>query len=72
VPDLYQKPYCDSSVFIAWIKGEVVDGVQRGLIAPHVLQLAERQRAFRITDRGTTLQTLNLFLTQQFGWSQAP
>jgi predicted nucleic acid-binding protein len=55
VPDLYQKLYLDSSVFIAWIKGEVVDGVQRGAIAVQVLQLAERQRAFRITTSALTL-----------------
>jgi predicted nucleic acid-binding protein len=55
VPDLYQKPYLDSSVFIAWIKGEVVDGVERGAIATHVLHLAERQRVFRITTSALTL-----------------
>ena len=48
----YRKPYLDSSVFIAWIKGEVIhrtnaDGIEevvdRGKIGEHVLTLAEQQ-----------------------------
>lgn len=38
----YRKPYLDASVFIAWIKGEVVAGAERGKIAAHILTLAER------------------------------
>ena len=39
--DQYRYPYLDSGVFIAWIKGEVVKGVDRGRIANHILCLAE-------------------------------
>jgi len=42
VADQYQNPYLDSSVFIAWIKGEVVNGVDRKDIADHILGLAEK------------------------------
>ena len=43
----YTRPYLDSSVFIAWLKGEVVtrksgEVVDRANIAEHILQLAER------------------------------
>lgn len=37
----YKRPYLDSTIFIGWIKNEVVDGVERGKIADHVLKLAE-------------------------------
>ncbi len=37
----YLKPYLDSSVFIAWLKGEVVKGVRRGDIGAHILSQAE-------------------------------
>lgn len=38
----YIAPYVDSSVFIAWINKEVVDGVDRFAIADHVIKNAER------------------------------
>lgn len=38
----YQKPYLDSSVFVSWIKGEVIAGVDRTRIASHILKCAER------------------------------
>jgi len=41
--DVYKMPYLDSSVFISWIKGEVIDGVKRGEISNHVLDLAQRK-----------------------------
>ena len=40
--DQYKKPYLDSSVFIAWIKGEVEKGVKRKEIVEHILFLAEK------------------------------
>ena len=40
-PHPYRNPYLDSSVFIGWIKGEVIGGVDRGIIAEHVLTQAE-------------------------------
>jgi predicted nucleic acid-binding protein len=49
---VYKKPYLDSGVFIAWIKGEKVlkktDSdqeivVERGAIGEHILTLAEQQ-----------------------------
>jgi predicted nucleic acid-binding protein len=40
--DSYITPYVDSSVFIAWINKEVVDGVDRFAIADHVIKNAER------------------------------
>lgn len=36
-PTIYQRPYLESSVFIALIKGEVIDGVDRGEIAQNIL-----------------------------------
>ena len=42
--DEYKKPYLDSSVFIAWIKNEVVDSVERGKIGEHILRLAEERK----------------------------
>jgi predicted nucleic acid-binding protein len=49
VADRYRLPYVESSVFIAWIKGErvtlnrngVLETVDRGRISEHVLQAAE-------------------------------
>jgi len=36
-PSVYSNPYLETSVFIALIKGEVVDGIDRGEIAQHIL-----------------------------------
>lgn len=36
-PFIYTKPYLETSVFIALIKGEVIDGIDRGEIAQHIL-----------------------------------
>lgn len=52
--DQYQKPYIDSSVFIGWIKGEVIDGVDRKAVADHILYLAE-SKTYRITISALTL-----------------
>jgi predicted nucleic acid-binding protein len=54
VTDHYQNPYLDSSVFIAWIKGEVANGVDRKDIADHILGLAEKG-TFRINTSAFTL-----------------
>lgn len=45
--DVYRYPCLDSPVFIAWIKGEVIDGIDRKLIADQVFNLA-RRGVFRI------------------------
>src|SRR5229473_5011246 len=47
MPDQYKKPYLDSSVFIAWIKGEIVKKVERKKIVDHILKLAQ-QGQFKI------------------------
>lgn len=39
--DQYRKPYLDSSIFIAWVKGEVIGTVDRGKVAQHILSSAE-------------------------------
>ena len=44
MPDMYQRPYLDSSVFIALIKNEVVEGVSRGEIARNILNDAQNGR----------------------------
>ena len=50
--DFYKKPYLDSGVFIAWIKGEKISRrdasgkeeiVDRGKIGEHILTLAEKR-----------------------------
>lgn len=40
--EAYLKPYADSSLFIAWLKGEVIGGVDRKSAADGVLRGAER------------------------------
>ena len=39
--ETYRKPYFDSSVFIAWIKGEVIKGIERGVVAGSILTVAQ-------------------------------
>lgn len=43
----YKKPYAESSVFIAWIEGEVVKGVDRGAVGQHFLRMAQ-QGAYKV------------------------
>jgi len=50
----YRRPYLDSSVFIAWIMGEVREGVGRAQIAASVIRLAE-QRVYPIITSAATL-----------------
>lgn len=52
--DQYQNPYLDSSVFITWIKGEEVNGVDRKDIVDHILGLAERG-TFKVNISALTL-----------------
>ncbi len=52
--DQYERPYLDSSVFVAWINNEVVRGIDRRAVADHILNLAERG-AFRIHTSTLTL-----------------
>jgi predicted nucleic acid-binding protein len=49
----YTRPYLDSSVFIAWIKGEVVGRVDRGRIAAHILKQGERREIAVVTSAFT-------------------
>jgi predicted nucleic acid-binding protein len=41
---IYQQPYLESSVFIALIKGEVINTIDRGEIAQHILDDASADR----------------------------
>jgi len=41
---IYGQPYLESSVFVALIKGEVIDGVDRADIAQHILDDASAER----------------------------
>jgi predicted nucleic acid-binding protein len=50
----YARPYLDASVFIAWVKGEVVDGVDRADIVEHILTLAQRG-AYKVHTSALTL-----------------
>ena len=50
----YRYPYLDSSVFIAWLKGELVNGVDRKEVADHILGSAKRG-TFRICISALTL-----------------
>ena len=52
--DQYKKPYFDSSVFIAWIRGEIINGINRKQIADHILTLAENGE-FKIHSSSFTL-----------------
>lgn len=45
----YKKPYLDSSVFIGWVKAEVVEGIERGRIAECILSSAEKGDFFVYT-----------------------
>lgn len=52
--DPYIKPYLESSCFIAWIKGEVVEKVDRKKIVQHILKEAEGGK-YRILTSSWTL-----------------
>ena len=52
--DLYTRPYFDACVWISWIKGEVINGIERAKIVTHLLQHAER-KAFPIYTSTLTL-----------------
>jgi predicted nucleic acid-binding protein len=45
----------DSNVFIAWKKGELINGVDRAAIAEHILLEAEERHSYRITISALTL-----------------
>ena len=60
--EVYQKPYLDSSVFIAWLKGETVKGIDRGAIADHSLTLAENGQ-FKIHTSAITLAEVHKLRT---------
>jgi len=62
VAEQYQKPYLDSSVFIAWLKGENVKGIDRGAIADHILTLAENGQ-FKIHTSAITLAEVHKLRT---------
>jgi predicted nucleic acid-binding protein len=42
VAEQYRRPYLDSSVFLSWLKGEVIVGIDRGAVGHHLMALAER------------------------------
>lgn len=50
----YKYPYLDSSVFIGWIKGEIIDNIDRKDITEHILKLAENKE-FKICASALTL-----------------
>lgn len=50
----YQKPYLESSVWLGWIKGEGVDGLDRGEIAKRILDQAQAG-AFKVYTSTLTL-----------------
>lgn len=41
--DQYAFPYLDSSVWLGWINGEVINGVDRGRIGTHILRHATNE-----------------------------
>ena len=54
--DQYVAPYLDSNVWLGWIKGETVRGIDRAEIADHILSMAEPpRRLFRIYTSTLTL-----------------
>lgn len=55
VQQRYERPYLDSNVFIAWKKGEVIEGVDRAAIAEHILLQADENHAYRITISALTI-----------------
>lgn len=52
--DQYKRPYLESSVFIAWIKDETINGINCKDVVQHVISLAE-QGHYRITTSTWTL-----------------
>ncbi|MFN8559017.1 MAG: type II toxin-antitoxin system VapC family toxin [Dehalococcoidia bacterium] len=52
--DQYRYPYLDSSAYIAWIKHEIVDSVDRHTIISHILRCAE-DGEFRIGNSTLTI-----------------
>ena len=60
VAERYKKPYFDSSVFLAWIKKEVVNGVNRRTPADHILTLAENGNITIITSTLTLAEVHKL------------
>ncbi len=60
----YTKPYLDSSVFIGWIKGEVIKGTDRGKMGKHILSLAQEGK-FSIYTSTLTLAEVHKKRNQQ-------
>jgi predicted nucleic acid-binding protein len=54
VAEQYKNPYLDSSVFLAWLKGENIRGIDRKEIANHILGLASK-KVFKINTSALTL-----------------
>jgi predicted nucleic acid-binding protein len=57
----YLKPYLDSSVYIAWLNREVVDGVDRHAVARHILDAAAAGQ-YQIYCSALTLVEVNKIL----------
>lgn len=58
--DRYKKPYFDSSVFLAWIKKEIVDQVDRRASADHILTRAENGNIIIVTSTLTLAEVHKL------------
>lgn len=64
--DLYAAPYLDSNVWIGWIKGEFVRGVDRAAIADQILAAAEPPTS------GYKIHTSALTLAEVYKLRQGP
>jgi len=55
-PSIYTNPYLETTVFIALIKGEIVEGIDRGQIAQNILDDASRGRWAILTSTLTIVE----------------
>jgi len=55
-PSIYTNPYLETTVFIALIKGEIVEGIDRGQIAQNILDDASRERWAILTSTLTIVE----------------
>ncbi len=58
--DEYKRPYFDSSVFLGWIKKEVVKNVNRQIPADHILNLAQNGELKVVTSTLTLAEVYKL------------
>lgn len=57
-PSIYTNPYLETSAWIALIKGEIVQGVDRGQIIQHILDDASKGRWSILTSTFTLAEVL--------------